>query len=365
VALGEFVIEIVVLLFAAFPCALFFANLRHFRRAPIADDQRRRVSVLIPARNEERSIEASVRSVLANEGVELECVVLDDGSTDATPVIVHRLAANDPRVRLVAAPPLPDGWCGKQHACHVLSTHARFERWFFVDADVRLTRDALARMTRLLDESGCGLVSGFPRQETKTALEILLLPLIHFVLLGFLPVRRMRESSNPAYSAGCGQMMLARADAYRDCGGHSAIASSLHDGLRLPHAFRSRGYRTDIFDACDIAVCRMYQNAAEVWNGLTKNATEGLGAPSRIVPVTAVLVIGQILPYVLLLVNPLAAILAWAPRLVASMRFRQSLTSAVLHPAGVVVLLAIQWVALTRKWAGKPAAWKDRTYVSG
>jgi cellulose synthase/poly-beta-1,6-N-acetylglucosamine synthase-like glycosyltransferase len=98
VALGEFVIEIVVLLFAAFPCALFFANLRHFRRAPMADDQRRRVSVLIPARNEERSIEASVRSVLANEGVELECVVLDDGSTDATPVIVHRLAASDPRV---------------------------------------------------------------------------------------------------------------------------------------------------------------------------------------------------------------------------------------------------------------------------
>jgi hypothetical protein len=362
--MGEFVIEIVVLLFVAIPCAVFFNNLRYFRRAPVADAANRRVSVLIPARNEELSIETSVRSVLANDGVELECIVLDDGSTDATPAIVRRLAESDPRVRLVSAPPLPDGWCGKQHACHVLSTHARFERWFFVDADVRLTPDALARMTRLLDESGCGLVSGFPRQETKTALEILLLPLIHFVLLGFLPVRRMRESADPAYSAGCGQMMLARADAYRDCGGHSAIASSLHDGLRLPHAFRSKGHRTDIFDACDIAVCRMYRNAAEVWNGLAKNATEGLGAPSRIVPVTAILIIGQILPFVIFLVNPLAAILAWSPRIVASLRFRQSLASALLHPAGVAVLLAIQWIALSRRWAGKPAAWKDRTYVS-
>ena len=356
--------DIVVLLFAAFPCALFFANLRHFRRAPVMDGESRRVSVLIPARNEERSIEASVRSVLANRGVELECIVLDDGSTDATPAIVRRLAEGDARVRLASAPPLPEGWCGKQHACHILSTHARFERWFFVDADVRLTPDALARMTRLLDESGCGLVSGFPRQETKTALEVLLLPLIHFVLLGFLPVRRMRESANPAYSAGCGQMMMARADAYRDCGGHSAIAGSLHDGIRLPHAFRSSGHRTDIFDACDIAVCRMYQNAAEVWNGLAKNATEGLGAPSRIVPITAVLIIGQIVPYLIVLVNPIAAVLAWAPRFVASVRFRQPLVSAIFHPFGVGVLLVIQWIALIRRLAGKPAAWKDRTYVS-
>jgi hypothetical protein len=108
----------------------------------------------------------------------------------------------------------------------------------------------------------------------------------------------------------------------------------------------------------------MYQNAAEVWNGLTKNATEGLGAPNRIVPITAILTIGQILPFVILLINPLAAVLAWAPRVAASLRFRQSLVSAVLHPVGVGVLLAIQWVALSRKWAGKPAAWKDRTYVS-
>ena len=355
--------EVVVLLFAAFPCALFFANLRHFRRAPVADAQSRRVSVLIPARNEERSIETSVRSVLANEGVELECVVLDDGSTDATSTLVQRLAQSDSRVRLVTAPPLPDGWCGKQHACHVLSTHARFERWFFVDADVRLTPDALARMTRLLDESECGLVSGFPRQQTETALEVVLLPLIHFVLLGFLPIWRMRESTNPAYSAGCGQMMLARADAYRDCGGHAAIATSLHDGLRLPHAFRSRGHRTDIFDASDIAVCRMYRNAAEVWNGLAKNATEGLGAPNRIVPITAILIVGQVLPYFMLFANPLAAILAWAPRIAASLRFRQSLVSAVLHPVGIGLLVIIQWFALIRRWAGKPAAWKDRTYV--
>jgi hypothetical protein len=333
--------------------------------------------VLIPARNEEAAIGAAVEAALASGGMGLEVLVLDDGSSDRTAEIVAGLAARDPRVRLETAPPLAPGWCGKQHACATLARLARHPVLVFVDADVRLAPDGLARATAFLKTSGAGLVSGVPRQETGTFLERLLIPLIHFILLGFLPIARMRRSPHPAYGAGCGQLFLARRDDYERAGGHAAIRASLHDGIGLPRAFRRAGIATDLFDATEVAVCRMYHNAGEVWRGLGKNATEGLASPGKIVPVTVLLLTGQVLPPLLLalallgLTAPLAGWIALAatlaslsPRLTAAARFRQPLDGALLHPLAIGIFLAIQWAALGRRLLGRPEAWKGRTYSS-
>ena len=288
------------LLFALGPAVLFLRNLSLFRRPPPPAGALPPVSVLVPARDEERSIAAAVTAVLTSRGVDLEVVVLDDGSTDSTAQVVRGLAAADPRVRLVTAPPLPAGWCGKQHACHVLAGLARHAVLVFVDADVRLEPEALARAVGWLERSGAGLVSGFPRQETGSLLERLVLPLVHFLLLGFLPFERMRRSRDPAYGAGCGQLMVAHREAYAAAGGHRAIRASLHDGLTLPRAFRRAGFATDIFDASADASCRMYRGAGELWRGLVKNSVEGLGAPTVLPGAAAVLLAGQVLPCVLL-----------------------------------------------------------------
>ena len=349
---------------AALPLALLAANLPAFRRVPKQPPIRTpRISVLIPARNEESSIEAAVRSVLANTGVEIECIVLDDHSSDGTAAVVHRIAAGDTRLRLEQSPPLPAGWCGKQHACAVLSRHAHHELLCFLDADVRLASDALSRMVAHLERTGCGLVSGFPQQKTISWMERFLIPLIHFVLLGFLPLLWMRHSIHPAFAAGCGQLMLTRRDAYDTAGGHQAIKSSLHDGITLPAAFRAAGLRTDIFDATDIAVCRMYRNAREVWSGLTKNASEGMASPGRIIPFTALLLLGQVVPFLIVSLWPLAGLTLIA-RLIIAMRFRQPLLAAFAHPVAVVLLLCIQWYAFGRRLLGIPSGWKDRVYSS-
>ena len=361
------------LLLAALPAALYLANLRLYRPAPPPVGEPPTVSLLIPARNEERSIVAAVEAALASEGVVLEVVVLDDHSEDRTAELVRAIAARDARVRLVEAPPLPPGWCGKQHACHALAGEARHSLLAFQDADVRLAPDALARLAAFQRSSGADLVSGFPRQLTGTLLEKLVLPLIHFVLLGFLPLARMRRSTHPGYGAGCGQLFLARAEAYRAAGGHAAIRATLHDGVRLPRTFRSAGRMTDLCDATDLAVCRMYRGAGEVWRGLAKNATEGLAAPAMIVPATVLLLGGQVLPFALLAcaawlppaavgLAALAAALAWAPRVAGVARFRQSPLGAALHPLGVSVLVAIQWSALAGALIGRPATWKGRRY---
>jgi hypothetical protein len=300
-------------------------------------------------------------------------VVLDDHSTDRTAEIVSQFAARDPRVRLESAPPLPMGWCGKPHACHVLAQRARHDTLVFIDADVHLAPDALARMVGFMDRTGVALASGVPQQELGTFSERLLLPQIHFVLLGYLPLPMMRWTTRPALSAGCGQLFVIRRDAYQAVGGHEPIRTTLHDGVKLPRLFRRRGFKTELFDATDVASCRMYRTNMEVWRGLGKNATEGLAAPGTILPMSVLLFGGQVLPFLLLAafsqltfggvaLTTVAMALAWLPRLIAVVRFRQPLGGALLHPLGVLALLAIQWFALARQVAGKPAVWKGRAY---
>lgn len=378
------VASLVALAFALIPAVLFVSNLGRFSTpaAPAADAPA--VSVLIPARDEAATIGACLEAVLASSGLDLEAIVLDDCSADDTAAIVRAIAARDPRVRLEPAPPLPEGWCGKQHACHTLARLATHDVLVFLDADVRLTPDALARGTAFLARSGAALVSGFPRQETGSALERLLLPLIHFVLLGFLPLGRMRRSTAPAYGAGCGQWFITRRDDYQRAGAHAAIRASLHDGIMLPRAYRAAGMPTDLFDATPLASCRMYHGAAQTWRGLAKNAAEGMAAPAAIVPWTLILLAGQVLPLALvvallsapaesmsrganeaaLLAAGAATLAGFGVRFAAAARFRQSWLGAALHPVGVTLLLAVQWYALGKSLLGQPAVWRGRPYPS-
>ena len=366
-------LALIAFLLAAIPSGLFLLNLLVYR--PILNRESRianPLSVLIPARNEEQNIRATLEAALANRG-NFEIVVLDDHSTDQTAIIVSDFARRDNRVRLEPAPRLPAGWCGKQHACFVLAQRARSPWLVFIDADVRLAPDALVRMADFMERSGADLASGVPCQELGTFSDRLLLPLIYFILLGFLPMHAMRRTRLPALSAGCGQLFIARRDAYEQCGGHAMLRDSLHDGIKLPRAFRRAGFRTDLFDATDIATCRMYRTNAETWLGLGKNATEGLAAPGTILPMTALLLGGQVLPFALLAFAPMlstsgvmlaacAAAIGCVPRLVAVHKFRQPLAAAWLYPLGVLALLAIQWHALARHLAGKPSVWKGRAY---
>lgn len=363
---------------AAIPAVLVLLNLLFYRRPRTVAGKPVPISVLIPARDEEASIGPCVRAVLASREVELEVVVMDDGSRDRTAEVVAEIAAearesNGVRVRLLSAPAPTAGWCGKQHACHVLAQAARHQVLVFLDADVRLEPDGLARLLGCLESRQVDLVSGIPRQETGTWLEHQVVPLIHFVLLGFLPMAGMRWTRLPAFAAGCGQLFMVRREAYRASGGHAAIRASRHDGLQLPRAFRAAGRRTDLCDVTDLATCRMYRGAREVWNGFAKNADEGMASVAAIGPWSVLLLGGQVVPPLLLGLCvlagtsgpplPLALLatsLAWGTRALLAWRFRQSWSGVLFHPVGVAVVVAIQWYALWSKLQGRQIAWKGR-----
>ncbi len=365
---------------AATALALLYAglttiNLLAFRPPPPAPaGARPRVSLLIPARDEVRTIDAALGAALASEGVDLEVVVLDDGSTDGTAARVRAWAEADRRVRLIEGPPLPRGWNGKQHACWTLSRAAAHDLMAFQDADVRLAPDALSRLAAHLDRRRLDLLSGFPREVTGSLAEALVIPQIHVLLLGYLPLPLARLSRARGLAAGCGQLMVTRRAAYEAMGGHGAIRASRHDGVTLPRAARAAGLATDLVDATPLASCRMYRDAAEVWHGFAKNATEGMATPMALPVWTALLGGGHVLPFVLvpvaeiagepeaLRLSAIAVALVWGARTMLAARMGQSALGVLLHPVGVALVLAIQWSALLAARRGRPRSWRGRSY---
>ena len=354
--------------------ALFLVNLVMFRRSPHVQPTTSipKVSVLIPARNEAKRIQSRLQAILASEGVDLEVCVLDDQSTDQTAEIVNHLAAGNPALRLISGSPVPSGWNGKQFACHQLAELASYDELVFLDADVSVTKDAISRAVALRQKLAVDLLSGFPLQRVVTIGECLLIPLIHLLLLCFLPFPLMRNTRRPSAAAGCGQLFLTTRNAYQKAGGHAAIRQSLHDGIKLPRSYRTRGLNTDLFDASDIATCRMYESGQEVWLGLSKNAHEGFANMPLLLFVTPLMALIFVYPIALLMtafaaLTPLhlflaftAMVLGYLPRVICCLRFDRSVIGCLLNPLSIVLFLLIQWQAWINRLRGRKVEWRNR-----
>lgn len=351
--------------------AMTARNLRLYRAPrPAGAGAGELVSVCIPARNEELNIEACVRSVLRSVHP-VEVLVYDDESTDETPVILARLAQEDARVRRVPTVPMPEGWSGKQHACDRMGRAASGKWVLFTDADVRFEPGAVAGAVDFARAGDRSLVSTFPRQICGTIGELLQVPMMFFILFSYLPFGRMRSTTQPSASAACGQFILADREAYLKIGGHATFKDSMHDGVRMPRAFRKMGYRTDLFDGTGLVSVRMYQGFAQSWRGFAKNAYEGLGSVPLLVFLTVMHAVGHasawvVMPIAFAAGEPLAGTLGLASiganvtqRAALCKRFEHPLWLALLHPVAVAIMTAVQWDSLRihlrrgRTWRGR------------
>ncbi len=364
-------LSVLALLLAGLFAAMAVANLRAYQPPPAASGPLPRLSVLVPARDEEGNIGPLLASLLASRGVEFEVVVLDDGSADRTGEVVREVAARDPRVRLIEGAPLPPGWVGKQHACWQLSLAAQEPVLVYVDADVRVAPDALARLAAYVTAGGLGLASGFPRQVTRTLGEVVAIPQIMVVLLGYLPLPMSRRApTDPRFAAACGQLLAVTRAAYDASGGHAGIRGTIHDGIRLARAVRGAGFGTDLCDLSGLAACRMYSDWAGVWAGFSKNAREGMATPRALPVWTLLLGGGHLLPFLLLpfatgaavWLAALAVALVWGAAGAIAWRTGASPLAVLLHPVGVALTLAIQWNALLAGPRRRPAVWRGRSY---
>ncbi len=344
----------------------------------IPDGELPMISVLVPARNEENTIERCISSLLSQEYPKFEIIVLDDNSTDATGSILDRLEKSEQRLRIVHGRALPRGWVGKCYACHQLAEQARGSWLLFTDADTvhepSMLRDAL----ELAVSRQADLLTLIPLQTMETFAEKLILPLLHFSAFAMLPFYAVERVRNSKFSIGIGQFMFFRSAAYAAVGGHEAVKNNLVEDVWLARKIKEHGLHLVAADGRPMVSCRMYTRWTEVWNGFSKNIFAGfnfsLPAMAAVMTMYAALFVAPFIVFASGIVRGdltalQASLLAsqvvmnYAMRIVLSVKFRLGILSTILHPFGVLGVIAIavnswRWIA-----HGSGARWKDRIYA--
>lgn len=229
------------------------------------------VSILVPARDEERSIAGCVQSLLAQDYPSFEVLVLDDQSSDGTHAILESLAVMQPMLRVLTGTPPPEGLLGKSWACSQLARQAQGEWLLFTDADTFFEPDALRNIVTAQGGERADLLTGLPRQLVRTWGERLLVPFFSWVLLSFTPLALVYRLKKPALSIAVGQMLLIRREAYQAVGGHESLGASIVDDLTLTRRIQAAGFCWRSAHIADLVSCRMYQSSGEALNGFIKN----------------------------------------------------------------------------------------------
>lgn len=229
------------------------------------------VSILIPARNEERSIASCVQSLLAQDYPSFEVLVLDDQSSDGTRAILEKMVINQPTLRILHGEPPSGNQIGKNWACSQLARQAQGEVLFFTDADTLSRSDTLKTIVTSLLGEQADLLTGFPRQEVHTWGERLLVPFFSWAFLSFVPLTLAYKLQLPFLSIAVGQMMLFRREAYQEIGGHECVSSSVVDDISLARKIKEKRLRWRVSYIADLVSSRMYHSSREAIDGFTKN----------------------------------------------------------------------------------------------
>jgi GT2 family glycosyltransferase len=262
-----------------------------------------KVSILIPARNEEVTIRAAAESALAQIGLtNFEILILDDSSSDNTAHIVSELAEAHADVTLMrGTEDIPPGWLGKPFACHRLAQQASGSVLVFLDADVTLEPTAVAACVQLLREQNLALVAPYPRQIAESLVERLVQPLVVWSWAATLPLGIAEKSLRPSLSAANGQLMVMDSQAYVQCGGHESVRDIVLEDIALMRSLKASGSHCATVNGADIAQCRMYESTEQVIDGYTKSLWSAFGSPAGSVAVNSLLGFTYLVPPIALI----------------------------------------------------------------
>ncbi|KAF0148924.1 MAG: Glycosyltransferase [Ignavibacteria bacterium] len=322
------------------------------------------ISILIPARNEEQNIASCLNHVCCQTHHNLEIIVLDDQSTDKTADIVGAFSQKDSRVKLIAGTSLPEGWLGKNWACHNLSLKATAEKLLFIDADVKLTEDAVTIALNIMRKEKANMLSVFPTQLIENLGTRLITPLMNWILLSFLPLRKVFTSPSQSFTAANGQFILINRNDYISIGGHEKVKAKVVEDMELARAIKQYGKKIITLVGDSTVDCKMYSNYADAYNGFSKNFF--LGFNMNYVVFFFVLLLLHVvflLPFVLVFINAefvLVILLVLASRVLIALISKQKIVlEVILHPIQMIILLivGINSLIVTRK---KKAEWKGR-----
>ena len=240
------------------------------------------VDVVVPAHNEERDIESTVRSILAQDYPDLHLTVVDDQSVDATGDIVDRLEVRQREVpvgrhslRVIHGVERPEGWVGKTWALHQGVAGARAEWLLFIDGDIHLHPEALSTAWRKAQETGADLVSFLARPACDSFWQGTIALSFMQVLAQLFPLDRVNDPRR-AEAIAAGGFILVRRSMYDRAGGHEGVRREIIEDIQLARRVKGNGGRLSVHLAPDLVWTHMYGSFGDIWRGLRKNAYAGM-----------------------------------------------------------------------------------------
>ncbi len=361
------VLFVLAALFLGLQLLTLLSNLVFFpvlESSPGEVDEPLSASILVPARNEAHNLPETLPRLLQQDALQnAEVIVLDDSSTDGTRALLEGFAQRYPHLRVLSGKPLPDGWSGKNWACHQLAKAALGDILIFTDADVCWEPQTLKTLLTFRAAHGAEFVSVWPRQLTGTLAERLMVPAIDLVLLGFLPYLSVIYSSRAAFSAGNGQLMLWTRGGYACVGGHAAFRGEVLEDVRMGQRAKGVGLRVALALGGRMMATRMYRDEAEMLEGFAKNILAAVsGSRAALLTLGVLNTLTYTLAWPLALLNPwwlLIGLGGLLQRLLTCLKTRRSPLEALLQPFLVVPLWRVSALALRRKGY----RWKGRTYA--
>lgn len=338
-----------------------FSNAPRINKSKTNFKKHNNISVLIPARNEEKNIGIVLHSLLQQNYSIDEILVLDDQSTDNTSEKVNAFAEKDSRIKLLKGKPLPEGWLGKNWACHQLSQNAKGELLLFIDADVELSDNAVENSVRTFYENKVKMLSVFPTQKIKSIGEWLVVPLMNWLLLTFLPFRKVLTSKNDKYSAANGQFILIEKIIYDKIGGHESVKSKVVEDIELMRSVKAEGERAITCLGDEAIKCRMYSSLPDAINGFSKNFYRGFNTSRPVfLLLISIFIILFFVPIILLFVNYiffLIVLLIIFQRIFVSFVSKQNwVVNLILHPFQMLFMFYIG----VRSSSKRKHKWKER-----
>jgi chlorobactene glucosyltransferase len=346
-----------------------------------ANQQLPLISVIIPARNEQRNIRRCITSVLVQDYPNFEIICVDDRSNDGTADILAEIAGSNPHLQFIHGAELPAGWAGKPYALVQGVALARGEWICFMDADTfaspELLRSSYIRALQLRAD----MFSILTAQVLESFWERVVLPLVFLGLSFGFPAKRVNDPSKPDAISN-GQFILIRRQAYEAIGGHTAVKDRIDEDRALALLAKQSGIRLVLADGRQVASTRMYTSLGEMWEGWTKNIYLGLLDKLWLLSFGALLglAVSILLPAWLIggiawlisgagaatLVVAGEAVVVWAfllaKRLQACRRFGIPDWYAFTFPLGAFIFTAMMLASAVNVISGRGVTWKGRRY---
>jgi cellulose synthase/poly-beta-1,6-N-acetylglucosamine synthase-like glycosyltransferase len=338
--------------------AVNFVQIRTPKRT---SDLTQTVGVIVPMRNEAENVEGIVATLTAQEGA-FHFYLLDDNSEDKTFELLQLFTKADPRFTVIQGAALKEKWIGKTWALQQLFDVSNEEILVSIDADVRLSNDAINKAVTALQESQLDFLSPYPRQIAQSFAERLIQPLLQWSWLTTVPLRYAESSGQQSMAVANGQFFVVRRSALVAIGGYQSVKHAVIDDVFLARELVKNGSSGTVINGSDIAETRMYTSWSEIKAGYGKSLNQAFGSIVGAVFVVAFLIATSIAPVLLgLLGNPygwLGFTAIVGTRVLSAIKSGGRVLDSVLHPISVLALIYLIVYSYLRR--GR-IQWKGRT----